>query len=531
MRSQFLGWPTTAAENLGGSLSEEGRTGHQDSSGLEQSLLNNTKSSSETSLPEASKELTRQPSWKKSKLRCVTVFVSDDPEADAFVSPKPYCPKHKTSSSSGPSWSYTYQIMIWLQSNCVIMVFYVILSCLILRAMMMANDQSAAARHKRVRGREFAGFSEVFVKFGDEYPDSLRNTTRVAIFADAAINEATERVLQLVADENVDMVLHPGDIDYAGDVERWENQMISILGPNFPYFYSAGNYEMKIPKARRNNPEAFAGEQWIEYVHKRDAILNALGVDCPLASPSRSQLACHYKGVSFILSNLSDFENRMEQNSQFVRRALLALKQHYPSTRWTFCMWHAPFHLMQVGFRDPPPVMHSEHLESAYEECRKAGAVVLTGHEHYYLRSHEITSFQQPYAFNKPQLAKEGLPLLHAKPGKTFAIVSGLGGHSVSVPSRDAYLKRSHLAAVHPRHMLSDTDPGGKIFYKDVSGSPETSSEVIHVEKDSSAHKHGYPFGALFCELPVGPQEIGNPAYCYFKTINGEVVDQFLISD
>ncbi len=343
------------------------------------------------------------------------------------------------------------------------------------------------------------------------------NWTKVALLADSALNRASERVLALVAQEGADVVLHPGDIDYTGRLDLWQGQVSAALGPRFPYFYSAGNYENKDTPRRKN-------VAWQRYVAHRRQRLRDAGAVCVHESADGAQVACHWRGVSFVLSNLSNLKARVASDLQFVRTSLSRLRAGFPRTRWTFCLWHAPFHLMQVSFRTPPSVLRSEQLERAYEACRKDGAVVVSGHEHYYLRTHLVESFVQPYLFRRPEAAAEQVPTLALRPGASFAVVSGLGGHSLSVPSLDAFSAGEHLAVCHPHHMLTRVDPGGKLVFPELSGAVPTSSSVLEGRVDA----HGYPFGALFCDLPLAqtsPDEFR--AACYFKTVDNVVVDRF----
>jgi hypothetical protein len=339
----------------------------------------------------------------------------------------------------------------------------------------------------------------------------------VALLADSTLNHASERVLALVAHEGADMVLHPGDIDYTGRLDLWQEQVSAALGPRFPYFFSAGNYENKDTPRRKN-------VAWQRYVAHRRQRLRDAGAMCVHESADGAQVACHWRGVSFVLSNLSNRKARLASDLQFVRTALSKLRAAFPRTRWTFCLWHAPFHLMQVGFRAPPSVMRSEQLERAYDACRKEGAVVVSGHEHYYLRTHLVESFVQPYLFQRPEGAAEQVPTLALRPGASFAVVSGLGGHSVSVPSLDALSAGEHLAVCHPHHLLTRVDPGGKLIFPELSGDVPASSSVLEGRVDA----HGYPFGALFCDLPLAPTSPHEfRAACYFKTVDNNVVDRF----
>lgn len=59
-----------------------------------------------------------------------------------------------------------------------------------------------------------------------------------------------------------------------------------------------------------------------------------------------------------------------------------------------------------------------------YEEARKGGAIIATGHEHSYSRTYLLGDMQTGAVVSRDHL------LTLAK-GQTFAFVSGLGGHSI----------------------------------------------------------------------------------------------------
>jgi hypothetical protein len=66
---------------------------------------------------------------------------------------------------------------------------------------------------------------------------------KVAFIGDQGLGPLSEAVLQLIADEGADAVLHVGDLDYDDDPAAWEAQIDAILGPDFPYFTSVGNHD------------------------------------------------------------------------------------------------------------------------------------------------------------------------------------------------------------------------------------------------------------------------------------------------
>ena len=113
----------------------------------------------------------------------------------------------------------------------------------------------------------------------------------------------------------------------------------------------------------------------------------------------------------------------------------------------------------------------------AYEACRQAGAIIATGHEHSYARTHLMDSFESLSIASMSST-------LRLEEGKSFAFVSGLGGYSI----RDQDRKGPWWAAVYT------ADQGAN-------------------------------FGALFCQFLVDGDP--NRASCYFKDIDGKVVDRF----
>ena len=91
---------------------------------------------------------------------------------------------------------------------------------------------------------------------------------------------------------------------------------------------------------------------------------------------------------------------------------------------WSVCSWHKVQRLMQVGF-------HGDSTGwGVYEECRKGGGIVATGHDHTYARTHLMDNVAtQSVASTSSTLVLEK--------GKTFVFVSGLGGRSIRLQELD----------------------------------------------------------------------------------------------
>jgi len=288
---------------------------------------------------------------------------------------------------------------------------------------------------------------------------SNRGTTdadlKVAFIADQGIEDSSRAVLTLIQDENAEMVLHQGDLDYIDSPDQWDQMITDILGIDFPYFVSVGNHDVK---------------EWDRYANLLSTrILRVSQADCN--GDIGINMACSYRGLFFVLSGIgtlgSDHINFLEN----------ALSKN--NAIWKICSWHKNQRLMQVGNKE------DETGWEPYELCRNHGAVIATGHEHSYSRTHLLTRFNDPVVASPSDI-------LILRPGQTFAFVNGLGGRNIRGQNEEL--------AQNP-------------WWDTVLTS-----------------KQGANYGALFCTFHVD----GKPdkAHCYFKDIEGIIRDEFtLISE
>jgi hypothetical protein len=152
---------------------------------------------------------------------------------------------------------------------------------------------------------------------------------------------------------------------------------------------------------------------------------------------------------------------------------------------WRICAWHKPQRPMQIG--------GFPNLTGwgVYEECRKGGAIIATGHNTAYARTHLMSNFQT-------QTVASTLNPLVLEKGKSFAFVSALAGGGISPQKIDG----NWWASVYASTCLSTS---------------------THCQPNAT-------YGALFCTFNVGGQP--DLASCYFKDINGSIIDNFdLISN
>ena len=115
-----------------------------------------------------------------------------------------------------------------------------------------------------------------------------------------------------------------------------------------------------------------------------------------------------------------------------------------------------------------------------YEECRKGGAIIATGHEHSYSRTHLMENFEE-------QIVASTSNTLEIEKGRTFAFVSGIAGRTI----RD-----------------QDDELASKPWWAFVYTSNQNAN-----------------YGALFCAFNING--VKDKAHCYFKNIDDEVIDEF----
>jgi hypothetical protein len=138
--------------------------------------------------------------------------------------------------------------------------------------------------------------------------------------------------------------------------------------------------------------------------------------------------------------------------------------------------------LMQTGKK------RDEAGWEVYEEARKGGAIIVTGHEHAYQRTYPLNNILTQTVANK---ADE----FAITQGQTFVVVSGLGGKGV----RPQIIGGDWWARIYARHCLPM----------------------------DQACKPNATFGALFGVFNIDGQS--SRAEFYFKDIDNRVIDRFTV--
>ena len=290
----------------------------------------------------------------------------------------------------------------------------------------------------------------VFSQPGSATPPNLK----IAFIGDQGVSSNSRAVLQLIKDEGTDAVVHSGDLDYKKDPAQWESMVNEILGPDYPYFVSAGNHD-------DNNWGGNNG-----YGSLLEARMNRLGLPWDGSIGVKSSLT--YKGI-FIILVAPDVIGK--DHDVYIRDKLTENK-----AVWSIASWHKNMRDMQVGGKS------DDTGWGVYEESRKGGAIIATGHEHSYSRTHLLSDFPNKVVASTSDTLK-------ISEGKSFAFVNGLGGKSIRNQER-----------------------GGNWW-----ASIYTS--------DQNAE-----YGALFGVFNLNG--VQNLAEFYFKNIKAEVIDHFwVVSD
>ncbi|SVD08200.1 uncharacterized protein METZ01_LOCUS361054, partial [marine metagenome] len=247
--------------------------------------------------------------------------------------------------------------------------------------------------------------------------------------------------------------------------------MISnVLGDDFPYFATPGGHEFR-PFGVHDDTK------WDQYQRTLQDRLNKIpGVKCIGDLGIKS--SCTYKGLFFTLSSPglkgsghgAFIENQLNNNDHI----------------WRICTWERTADLMQVGIKGD-----FDNWE-VYENCKDGGAIIATGHAHSYSRTKTLTDIENQIVDTEWSEPNN----LRVKEGATFVFVSAIGGESINSQTR----------------CLPTTYP---------YGCNEEWASIYTASQDATS-------GALFCTFNVDGQP--NKAYCYFKNIDGRIIDEFTVT-
>jgi predicted phosphodiesterase len=286
---------------------------------------------------------------------------------------------------------------------------------------------------------------------------------KIAFIGDQGLGPDAVAVLNLIKSEGARAVVHVGDFDYKDDPAAWEAQINSVLGENFAYFATIGNHD----EDRWDGPDGY--QQFLMNRLRRLGITwdGDLGV----------QSAVRFEGVLLLLTAPGVRNATSRAHDAYIREQLAADR-----SIWSISAWHKNMERMQVGGKD------NDTGWGVYEESANGGAVIITGHEHSYSRSHLLSNI------SKQTVASTSDTMALMK-GHSFVVVTGLGGESI----RRQRISGPWWARVYASRCLP----------KDQACQPDAA------------------YGAFFGVFNVDGTP--NKATFYFKDVKGRIVDRFTV--
>ena len=210
-------------------------------------------------------------------------------------------------------------------------------------------------------------------------------------------------VIELIKNENVELVIHQGDLGFEpASPEEWDKMITENLGSDFVYLVSEGHHDQ---------------ESWDDYQpYLKERIERNSNIECKGNLGVKS--ICNYKDISVALiapgeyTSDSDFDLYVEKE--------LNKNESY----WKICSMHNELHAMEAERKPGKTGME------VFEACKNAGAIIATGHDHLYSRTGNIIEFiSSETRIADPESSE--LNKLKISKGSTFIFTSGLGGSPI----------------------------------------------------------------------------------------------------
>jgi hypothetical protein len=288
---------------------------------------------------------------------------------------------------------------------------------------------------------------------------------KIAFVGDTDDGSDWKAVASLIKAEHAQAVALAGDMTYSDDPASWWKATESVLGVSYPVFLARGNHD---------------DSSWSGFLPKAS---EHLGGAERKPGPHDSAYATVFKGLAMATIRKGDAGSVVTE--------LFAGDDHI----WKLCLWHQNMERMQVGGKG------DEMGWDTYEACRRAGAIIVTGHEHTYHRTRTLTDTERQTV---DATCASGSALCVGR-GRTYVSVVGLGGKSIRDQKRC-----KPVATTPPFPSLNTTDESCPIW-----------ASIYTSDQNAK-------YGAQFLIFNVD----GNPkkARGYFKNIANEIIDQFEVT-
>lgn len=197
--------------------------------------------------------------------------------------------------------------------------------------------------------------------------------------------------------------------------------------------------------------------------------------------------SCTYKGLFFI--QIAPGIGGEELHESFVPTEydkFIEEQLNNTDSAWRICSWHYDMNIMQKYLTS------NENEWEIYDACKNGGAIIANAHKHFYSRTKTLIDI--PHQVVDPEWTNPDK--VRVKEGATFVFISGLGGGGI--------------------HSENTGISGGLFTTRDSWGS-------IYATEQDATH------GALFCTFN-SPEQL-NKAFCYFKNIDGKIIDEFTVTN
>ena len=218
-----------------------------------------------------------------------------------------------------------------------------------------------------------------------------------------------KKVLELIKNEDVDLVIHQGDLGFEpASPDEWDKMITENFGADFLYLVSEGHHDQ---------------ESWDDYQpYLKERIEKNSDIDCKGNLGVKS--ICNYKDINIVLiapgeyTSDSDFDLYVEE------------ELNRDESFWKICSMHNELTAMETERKSGKTGME------VFEACKNAGAIIATGHHHVYSRTGNIIEFiNSKEQVTDPKWTE--LNRLKISKGSTFMFTSGLAGSPVSYQIND----------------------------------------------------------------------------------------------
>ncbi|OMH80891.1 hypothetical protein AX774_g5666 [Zancudomyces culisetae] len=296
-------------------------------------------------------------------------------------------------------------------------------------------------------------------------PGPVPKNLKVAIFGDIGMKKRSYKVLNMVQEWGAQGVIITGDLDYKNRPKRFMKMIEETLNDDVPVFAAIGNHDIISWNAKNGYQALFVKRLKAQKLHK--LCVGEYGIN----------MICGWNGLSIVTSGVgtmgSGFVDFIEDTFSLSR------------SNWKLCSWHKCQRNYQIGDKS------NETGYTIYDICRRYGGIVLTSHTHTYSRTKLVDHYKKMKYSNDTENMT-----LHV--GKSFNIVSGLGGHSIDssnkrlksnpwwasgVSKEDGKVAGATLCTFHV-----DNDPKkARCVFKDIDGKIwdewEFYSEIINEKR------------------------------------------------